>query len=98
MMRFVSQAVLLLALFYGLSLNGVNSKSKRPSQVHIGSIFSFASVVGKVAKIAVEVAVDDVNSDPTVLAGTDLVLQMQDSNYSGFLGIVEGISFLSHKY
>ena len=65
----------------------------RPNVLNIGAIFSFNSTIGKVAKVAIEAAVDDVNSEPAVLKGTKLKLTMQDTNYSGFLGIVEGKSF-----
>lgn len=64
--------------------------SGKPAVVKIGSIFSFDSVVGKVAKIAIEEAVKDVNSNPDVLHGTQLQLSMQNSNCSGFMGMVEG--------
>jgi hypothetical protein len=70
------------------------NKSTRPSAVNIGSIFTLNSSVGKVAKVAIEAAVDDVNSNPALLKGTKLKLAMQDTNSSGFLGIVEGTSIL----
>ena len=44
------------------------------------------------SKIALEVAVEDVNSDPTVLNGTKLKLTVHDSNSNGFLSIMEGMS------
>lgn len=62
----------------------------RPNFVNIGAIFSFNSTVGKAAKVAIEAAVDAVNSDPSVLNGTELKLKMQDTTYNAFLGIVEG--------
>lgn len=73
---------------------GVNSSlSSRPEVVNIGCILSFNSLVGKVTKVAVEAAVEDVNSIPDVLGGTKLNLTMLDSNSSGFLGILEGKIF-----
>ncbi|KAK6121239.1 hypothetical protein DH2020_045013 [Rehmannia glutinosa] len=39
-------------------------------------------------------AVEDVNSDPSVLGGRKLVLSTHDSNYSGFLGIIGGLQFM----
>ena len=42
------------------------------------------------ARLAIELAVDDVNADRTVLAGTHLNLLAQDTNCSGFLGTIEG--------
>lgn len=64
--------------------------SSRPSVVNIGAIFSLDSTIGKVSKIAIVEAVKDVNADPGILPGTNLWLQMQNSNCSGFLGMVEG--------
>lgn len=62
----------------------------RPSKVNIGCAFSLNSVVGKVARIAIEAAMEDVNSSPTVLGGTKLRHIFRDTNYSGFLGIIGG--------
>lgn len=64
----------------------------RPEVVKIGSILTFDSTIGKIGKIALEAAVEDVNSDPTVLNGTKLELTIHDSNSSGFVGIMEGMS------
>ncbi|CAL5394210.1 unnamed protein product [Camellia sinensis] len=55
------------------------------------SLYTFNSVVGQSAKPAIEAAVDDVNSDSTVLAGMKLNLILHDTNCSVFLGIVEGL-------
>ncbi|PKI57045.1 glutamate receptor 3.6 [Punica granatum] len=68
--------------------------STRPDVVNVGAVFSFGTMIGKVAKVAIEAAVNDVNSDPTVLNGTKLKVTMQDTNYSGFLGIVEALQFM----
>jgi ionotropic glutamate receptor len=55
---------------------------------------SFDTSIGKVAKVAIEAAVEYVNSDPGVLNGTKLKLSMQDTKLSSeFLGIIEGTSF-----
>lgn len=64
--------------------------SSRPAEVHIGAIFSFDSTIGRVAKIAIEEAVKDVNLNSSILPGTKLVVTMQNSNCSGFLGMIEG--------
>ncbi|KAH6825919.1 glutamate receptor 2 [Perilla frutescens var. hirtella] len=62
--------------------------------VNIGAIFSFGTINGKVAKIAMAAAVQDVNSDPTILPSSKLVLSMHDSNFSGFRGIIGGLQYL----
>ncbi|VVA10061.1 PREDICTED: glutamate receptor [Prunus dulcis] len=85
--------LLVLMVFYnGVASNGGSTNvSTRPEFVNVGAVFSFNSIVGKVAKVAIEAAIEDVNSDPAVLGGTKMIVQMQDSNYSGFLGIVEAV-------
>lgn len=69
---------------------GDNVNISRPAQVHIGAIYTFDSTIGKVAKIAMQEAVNDVNANRSVLPGTKLVLTMQNSNCSGFVGMVQG--------
>ncbi|KAB2613623.1 glutamate receptor 3.7 [Pyrus ussuriensis x Pyrus communis] len=62
---------------------------QKPSVVNIGAIFSFNSVIGRVAKTAMEAALSDVNTDPRILSGTELRLLMENTNSSVFLGSVE---------
>ncbi|CAH1429986.1 unnamed protein product [Lactuca virosa] len=73
------------------------SVQSRPYVVNIGSILTFDSMIGKVAKTALEAAVEDVNSDPTVLNGTKLKLTIHDSNFSGFLSIMEALQFMENE-
>ncbi|XP_052197634.1 glutamate receptor 3.6-like [Diospyros lotus] len=87
--------LVLLAFNNGHFPNGVGADTyKRPEVVNIGSISSFNSEIGKVAKVALRAAIEDVNSDPGILRGTKLVLTMHDSNFSGFLGMVEALQFM----
>lgn len=67
---------------------------ERPSEVKIGAIFTFNSVIGKAAKAAVQMAVDDVNADPRILNGTELKLIMEDANCSVFMGSIESKQLL----
>lgn len=85
-----------LALFLGLFANGAcnNASFSRPAVVNIGAIFTYNSTIGRVARVAINAAVDDVNSHPTVLAGTKLVVKMQDSDCNAFLGMIGGINLL----
>lgn len=69
--------------------------SVRPNVVNVGTLFTFNSAIGKAAKVAIAAAVNDINNDSSVLRGTKLVVQMQDTNYSGFIGIVQGTRFMS---
>ncbi|KAK0605580.1 hypothetical protein LWI29_028366 [Acer saccharum] len=68
-----------------------------PDVVNIGALFSFNSTIGKVAKIAIESAVEDVNSNPDVLGGAKLKLTLQDTNYSGFIGMLEALTLMENK-
>ncbi|TQE06134.1 hypothetical protein C1H46_008199 [Malus baccata] len=89
--------LLVLMIFCnGLASNGASTTnvSTRPDVVNLGAIFSFDTIIGKVAKVAIEAAVKDVNSDPSVLGGTKMIVTMQDSNYSGLLGIIEALRFM----
>lgn len=86
----------LLALFVGSFSVAICKNVSRPAVVNIGAIFTFNSTIGRVAKVAIDVAIDDVNSDPSVLAGTKLVVHKQDSNCNAFIGILEGkLTFLA---
>ncbi|KAG6484310.1 glutamate receptor 3.4-like isoform X1 [Zingiber officinale] len=76
--------------------NSRNS-SNRPSEISIGGLFTFNSYIGRAARLAIELAVDDVNRNPSVLAGTRLKLQAQDTNCSGFLGTIEALQLLEKK-
>ncbi|KAI9075305.1 hypothetical protein K1719_042710 [Acacia pycnantha] len=64
------------------------ARCQRPASVNIGAVFTFDSVIGKVAKVAVKMAVDDVNADPQVLNGTKLNLIMEDASCNVFLGSI----------
>ncbi|KAK1322028.1 Glutamate receptor 3.1 [Acorus calamus] len=87
--------VMVLVLYLGVVSEGAGRNlPARPPAVNIGTIFTFNSVIGRVAKVAINAAVDDVNADPTILRGTKLVVKMQDSNFSGFLSIIEGLQFM----
>ncbi|XP_059440455.1 glutamate receptor 3.6-like [Corylus avellana] len=91
---------LLVMIFYNghlISTAGTGANSTRPDVVNIGAILSFNSSIGKVAKLAIEAAVDDVNSSPLILNGTKLKISMQDTKLSsGFLGIVEALRFMEN--
>uniref|UniRef100_A0ACD5UTR8 Uncharacterized protein n=6 Tax=Avena sativa TaxID=4498 RepID=A0ACD5UTR8_AVESA len=65
-----------------------------PDTVSIGALFTFNSTIGRAAKIAMAAAVSDINNDPNILPGTKLVVQMRDSNCSGFVGIVQALQFM----
>lgn len=74
-----------------------------PAVVKLGAIFTFNSVIGRAARVAMERAVSDVNADRKILNGTKLELISKDANCSAFLGSVGGnignvhLSFLKKK-
>ncbi|KAI3947823.1 hypothetical protein MKX01_034488 [Papaver californicum] len=82
--------LLLLVLQYGVLTTGV----ARPAVVSIGAMYTADTINGKVTNIAMDAAVRDVNSDPRVLHGSKLVLNLHDSNFSGFLGIIGALQFM----
>ncbi|KAF2314621.1 hypothetical protein GH714_027988 [Hevea brasiliensis] len=59
-----------------------------PGAVNVGAIFTFNTINGKVARIAMKAAEDDINSDPSILGGRKFSITMHDSNFSGFMGIM----------
>lgn len=69
-----------------------NGNLTRPAEVRIGALFTFGSVIGMAVRSAIELAVADVNADPTILWGTKLSVLMQDTNCSGFVGTIEGLN------
>ncbi|CAA2974913.1 glutamate receptor 3.4-like [Olea europaea var. sylvestris] len=68
--------------------------SARPRVVNIGALFTLNSAIGRSAKPAILAAVDDINSDSSILKGTKLNLTLQDTNCSGFLGTVEAMQLM----
>lgn len=73
-------------------INGLTTHNHptRPSVVNVGALFTFDSTIGRVAKVAIQQAVKDINENSTVLPGTTLRMDMRTSNCSGFLGMVGG--------
>ncbi|KAI4374870.1 hypothetical protein MLD38_012812 [Melastoma candidum] len=77
-----------------LSVGFANNVTSRPAVVNIGALFTLDSTIGRVAKIAIEEAVKDVNANSSVLPGTKMAVRMADSNCSGFVGIVQVLEFM----
>ncbi|KAJ3679388.1 hypothetical protein LUZ60_017399 [Juncus effusus] len=72
----------------------VSNRTQNSSNVNLGALFTFNSTIGRAARRAIELAIEDVNSDRTILAGTKLNLIAQDTNCSGFLGTIEAFQLL----
>lgn len=71
-----------------------SSFSSRPSSVNVGALFTYDSFIGRAAKPAFMVAIEDVNADQNILRGTKLNIVFHDSNCSGFVGTMGGTFFI----
>lgn len=78
--------IILILLLLGSS----SVECQRPSFVNVGAVFTFNSVIGRAAKVAMELAVSDINADPRILNGTQLKLMMEDAECNVFLGSMRG--------
>ncbi|GJQ93442.1 glutamate receptor 3.4 [Tanacetum coccineum] len=81
----------------GKGINGdarVPSSSITPSVVNVGALFTANSVIGRSVKPAIEAAIDDVNSNQTILSGTRLNLISYDTNCSVFLGMIQALNLM----
>lgn len=71
-----------------------SSSSSRPRSVNVGALFTYDSFIGRAAKPAFMVAIEDVNADQNILRGTKLNIVFHDSNCSGFVGTMGGTFFI----
>uniref|UniRef100_A0A1J3HDH0 Glutamate receptor n=1 Tax=Noccaea caerulescens TaxID=107243 RepID=A0A1J3HDH0_NOCCA len=71
--------------------------SARPQVVNIGSVFTFNSLIGRVIKVAMEAAIEDVNANPSVLNNTQLRIIMHDTKFNGFMSIMEPLRFMESE-
>ncbi|MCD9561558.1 hypothetical protein HAX54_020725 [Datura stramonium] len=89
-------AVLPLLVFIWV-LQNKHGNCERPDVVNVGAVFSFDSVMGRAAKTAMELALSDINGDPTILNGTRLNLIMADSVCSVFKGSIEALQVIEKQ-
>lgn len=68
--------------------------AQNASSMNIGALVAYNSLIGRVAKEAIDMAVADINKNSSVLPDTKLVLHMLDTNCSAFQGAVEAIELL----
>ncbi|KAK6142454.1 hypothetical protein DH2020_022802 [Rehmannia glutinosa] len=83
-------------MWVAVGVLGNNGKSRGisenyPSVVNVGGLFTFNSAIGRSAVPAIVAAIEDVNSDTTILKHTKINLILQDTNCSGFLGTVQAM-------
>jgi hypothetical protein len=68
--------------------------SEAPSVVPIGALVSYETLIGRVARKAIQMAVEDINRDKHLLKGSKLELQMVDTYCNAFQGAAGGKSRL----
>ncbi|KAI3675261.1 hypothetical protein L1987_84849 [Smallanthus sonchifolius] len=79
------------------SSSSSSSSSRGPKVVNIGALLTVNSVIGRSVKPAIMAAIDDVNSDPSILEETHLNLILHDTNCSGFLGTIEALELMKEN-
>ncbi|XP_039006309.1 glutamate receptor 3.2-like isoform X2 [Hibiscus syriacus] len=84
----------LLLLILNLFVGVFSKEALKPNVVNVGAIFSFSTTNGRVAKVAMKAAENDINSDPSILGGKKLSITLHDSNFSSFLGIIGALQFM----
>ncbi|KAB2047780.1 Glutamate receptor 3.2 -like protein [Gossypium arboreum] len=90
----MTNLVLLLSIFTLFVQVFSEEAALGPNVVNVGAIFSFDTINGKVAKVAMKAAEDDINSDPGILGGRKLSVALHDSNYSSFLSFIGALQFM----
>ncbi|KAL2926088.1 Glutamate receptor 3.3 [Bienertia sinuspersici] len=88
--------VLFQCFLFALS-NGAADTAPRPALINIGALFNFNSTIGKVAKIAIQEAVDDIYSNSSILNGYTLNITLKESVCNGFLGFVQAIQLMQKE-
>ncbi|KAK6918873.1 Receptor, ligand binding region [Dillenia turbinata] len=102
-MDVIMKRALLVMILWMWSSNGIMGRvqnssisSSRPGIVNIGALLTYNSVIGRAAKPAIAAAIEDVNSDQSVLRGTKLNLSVHDTNCSGFFGTMEVLQLMEN--
>ncbi|KAL1216975.1 Glutamate receptor 3.5 [Cardamine amara subsp. amara] len=79
------------------SFSRISSSFSLPSSVNVGALFTYDSFIGRAAKLAFMVAIDDVNADQSILRSTKLNIVFHDSNCSGFAGTIGALQLMENK-
>lgn len=78
----------------GLSNSVITPPPRPPATVNVGALLAYNTTMGRVAKQAIEMAVEDVNNSPSLLNATQLLLTMMDSNCSAFIGTAAALELM----
>ncbi|GLJ24186.1 hypothetical protein SUGI_0461310 [Cryptomeria japonica] len=85
---------MVVAMFAIILLSNLCFSIEADNNVHVGAIVDFDSLVGKVAKTAIDLAVEDVNNDPKLLNGMRLLLHMRDGQRDSLRGARAAVNLL----
>ncbi|KAG6387005.1 hypothetical protein SASPL_152187 [Salvia splendens] len=96
-MDFFSVTGVVLAVLEAVFLHSGSVCCEKAPVVKVGAVFTYESVIGRGAKIAMEMAAEDVNSDPTILNGTQMELVMQDLGCSAFMGSIKAFNVIEKE-
>ncbi|GLJ41449.1 hypothetical protein SUGI_0857900 [Cryptomeria japonica] len=88
----VLQIGIVFLLLCAVSLGEINGSS-----INIGAIIALDTTNGKIAKTAIELAVEDVNKNTSVLNGTLLNLHIRDSTQDPLAGASEALELLREE-
>ncbi|XP_078167552.1 glutamate receptor 3.5-like [Carex rostrata] len=84
----------LISLSQAIITKSQTSNQQNITSINIGVLYTYNSIIGSAAKTAIELALEDVNSDRTILPNTKLNIISQDTNCSGFLATIEALQVL----
>ncbi|XP_078167549.1 glutamate receptor 3.5-like isoform X1 [Carex rostrata] len=94
----MGRSSLLLLFLISVSLAIITrSQTSNPqniTSINIGALYTYNSIIGRAARLAIELAVEDVNSDRTILPDTKLNVISRDTNCSAFLATIEALQVL----
>lgn len=76
---------------------GVIAQNGNSSVVNVGALYTFNSYIGRSIGPALHAAIEDVNSDSTILKDWKINLILQDTNCSGFVGTVEAMQITGQQ-
>ncbi|XP_078167545.1 glutamate receptor 3.5-like isoform X3 [Carex rostrata] len=92
--RFPLLLLFIISLSLAIITRSQTSNPQNITSINIGALYTYNSIIGRAVRIAIELALEDVNSDRTILPDTKLNVISQDTNCSGFLATIEALQVL----
>ncbi|KAJ7522900.1 hypothetical protein O6H91_18G030800 [Diphasiastrum complanatum] len=89
--------IITCCIIYSHGEKGAYGQQVRSGAVTIGALVALNSKMGREAKLAMELAVQKVNLDSTVLNGTELRLRVMDENCDALQGAAAAISLFENE-